>query len=79
MAQSFALLSAWVASPDRIGFVKFIVESYDGLATLSTASPESGEILLRFHPDQRDELLCLLRALGVVLVQPGGCLSKVCS
>lgn len=69
MKQSFSSLSARVASPDLIGFVKFIIESYDGLAILSTANPESGEIMLRFHPDQCDELLALLGALQVDVVQ----------
>lgn len=62
---SFSRLSARVATPDQIAFVKFILESYDGLAILSTADPKSGEILLRFHPGQRDELLALLSALDV--------------
>lgn len=62
---SFSRLMARVASPDQIAFVKFILESYDGLTILSTADPKSGEIILRFHPDQHDELLALLSALNV--------------
>ena len=61
----FSILMARVATPDQIAFVKFILESYDGLTILSTADPKSGEIVLRFHPDQRDELLALLNALQV--------------
>lgn len=57
----------------QIGFVKFIIESYDGLAILSTANPERGEILLRFHPDQREELLALLSALQVDCDPEVGC------
>jgi hypothetical protein len=67
MLQSFSHLYARVAGPEQIAFVKFIVESYDGLAILSTANPENGEILLRFHPAQRDELVDLLSALQVNL------------
>lgn len=62
---SFSRLMARVASPDQIAFVKFILEGYDGLTILSTSDPESGDIILRFHLDQRDELLAILSALKV--------------
>ena len=65
MTSSFASLSAKVHSPEQIGYVKFIIESYDGLAVLSTANPERGEILLRCHPGQVEELLALLSALRI--------------
>lgn len=69
MTKPFSSLVARVANPDRIAFVKFIVESYDGLAILSTVNPERGDVLLRFHPGQRDEVLSLLGALRCDLLK----------
>lgn len=51
-------------APARIGFVKFILEGYDGLAILSTITDQgNGNITLRFYPDQREELLAVLDEL----------------
>ena len=64
MNSSLALLRARL-DPVRIGFVKFILEGYDGLAVLSTADRNSGEITLRYHPGRRETLFCLLNELQV--------------
>ncbi len=64
MPLALALLPARIA-PERIAFVKFILEGYDGLAVLSTVDRTSGEMSLRFHPTRRDELLNLLDELSV--------------
>lgn len=47
-------------APERIAFVKFILEGYDNLVILSTADQASGDIILRFHPARRKELLSIL-------------------
>lgn len=52
-------------APERIGFVKFILEGYDDLAILSTADKDCGNIILRCHPDRHDELIAIMAALGV--------------
>lgn len=57
-------LAARVA-PERIAFVKFILEGYDDLAILSTADQASGDIIFRFHSARRDELLAILDNLQV--------------
>jgi hypothetical protein len=64
MTVGLALLPARVA-PDRIAFVKFILEGYDGLAILTTTDRTSGEIALRYYPARQDELLSLLKELRV--------------
>lgn len=56
-------------SSKRIGFMRFILEAYDGLAILSTTMDQgSGNIVLRFHPGRRDELLGLLSSLRSSLI-----------
>lgn len=67
MPLTLTQLSARV-SPARIGFVRFILESYDGLAVLSTTDPASGELVFRFYPAQHEELLALLADLGVTVI-----------
>jgi hypothetical protein len=59
MLQNLEQLSARIA-PERIAFVKFILEGYDNLAILSTSDQASGEIIIRFHSARRDELLAIL-------------------
>lgn len=60
-------------APERIGFVKFILEGYDDLAILSTADKDCGNIILRCHPDRYDELIAILVALGVGLGEGVSC------
>ena len=53
-------------APERIGFVKFIMEGYDGLAILSTIADQgNGNITLRFHPARRKELQGVLSNLQI--------------
>ena len=47
-------------SPGRIAYLKFIIEGYDGLATLSTLDAGQGEVVLRFPAELREELQALL-------------------
>jgi hypothetical protein len=64
MTVGLALLPARVA-PERIAYVKFILEGYDGLAILTTTDRTNGEIALRYYPARQDELLPLLDELQV--------------
>jgi hypothetical protein len=64
MESDLVRLRAWIA-PSRIAFVKYILEGYDNLAQLSTVDLASGEIILRFHPSNRQILLPLLDELLV--------------
>jgi hypothetical protein len=47
-------------SSDRIHYLKFILEGYDGLAILSTVDAEQGIVELRSPPETQDELKALL-------------------
>lgn len=51
-------------APNRIHFLKFILEGYDGLAVLSTIDRHDGIVELRYPPDLEDDLSTLLRDLG---------------
>ncbi|MDT8334811.1 MAG: DUF4911 domain-containing protein [Desulfurivibrionaceae bacterium] len=51
----------------RIAFLKFILEGYDGLATLTTIDRERGLVAMACFPDCREELVALLEALHITL------------
>ena len=51
-------------APNRIHFLKFILEGYDGLAVLSTLDRHDGIVELRYPPDLEEELSALLMDLG---------------
>ncbi|MEJ2032435.1 MAG: DUF4911 domain-containing protein [Deltaproteobacteria bacterium] len=51
-------------APDRIHFLKFILEGYDGLAILSTIDPHQGYVRLRYSDSAQDELRSLLLNLA---------------
>ena len=55
-------------SPSRIWYLKFILEGYDGLATLSTIDQEKGIVLLRFPESSQKILVALLERLAPALL-----------
>ncbi|MEA1933996.1 MAG: DUF4911 domain-containing protein [Thermodesulfobacteriota bacterium] len=50
-------------APNRIHFLKFILEGYDGLAVLSTIDSAKGIVLLRYPQEMEHDLVCLLEDL----------------
>ena len=48
----------------EISFLKFIIEAYEGLATLTTINPQQGLVVLRIAPDCEGEIDRVLSALG---------------
>jgi hypothetical protein len=50
-------------APNRIHFLKFILEGYDGLAVLSTLDPQQGLVRLRYPVEVKHEVFTLLREL----------------
>ena len=50
--------------PYEIHYLKFILEAYEGLATLTTLNSRTGLIQLAVPPGRRDSLESLLEALG---------------
>ena len=50
--------------PYEIHYLKFILEAYEGLATLTTLDSEKGLIQLAVPPGNKDSLRSLLEGLG---------------
>ncbi|MEW6218057.1 MAG: DUF4911 domain-containing protein [Thermodesulfobacteriota bacterium] len=61
-------------APERIGFLRFILEGYDGLAILTTQDNRLGIVEILVSPDQEAELLsllgCLAETIGWEQVEP---------
>jgi hypothetical protein len=47
----------------EIHFIKFIIEAYDGLATLTTIDPDLGVVLLSISPGCEDDVEMVLQDL----------------
>lgn len=62
----FALIN-----PEKIWFLKFILEGHDGLALLSTLKREQGVVRLTVHRSRYTELVQLLKALSPA-IRPAG-------
>lgn len=56
-------------SPERIHFLKFILEGYDGLALLSTVDARQGIVIIRYPPGIEIELKELLHNIGPQIVK----------
>ncbi|MCG6916949.1 MAG: DUF4911 domain-containing protein [Deltaproteobacteria bacterium] len=54
--------------PYEIHYLKFILEAYEGLATLTTLDSEKGLIQLAVPPGRKESLESLVEALGRELV-----------
>ena len=48
----------------EIGFLKFILEAYDGIATMTTIDARQGIVLLRIAPGCEKAVEAVLRELG---------------
>jgi hypothetical protein len=55
-------------TPDRIHFLKFILEGYDGLALLSTVDADQGIVEIRYPPEIEHDLRKLLHNIGPQIV-----------
>ena len=51
-------------APNRIHFLRFILEGYDGLAVLSTINAQTGMVLLRFPEEAKSDVLSLLEEMA---------------
>jgi hypothetical protein len=65
----FQRSSLWIyrVDPYEIHYLKFILEAYDGLATLTTLDPQEGLIQLAVPPGSVRSLEVLMAALSQVL------------
>jgi hypothetical protein len=48
----------------QIGLFRFILEAYDGIASLTTVDPDMGRVLLRVPPGREKEVDLLLAELA---------------
>jgi hypothetical protein len=53
--------------PEKIHFLKFILEGYDGLAVQSTIDPALGKIRLLCAPEVIEDLTHLLQVLEPII------------
>ena len=56
-------------SPDRIHYLKFILEGYDNLATLSTVNARQGLVGIRYLPESKKDLTDLLTEITSDIVK----------
>jgi len=56
-------------SPERIHFLKFILEGYDGLALLSTENAEQGLVTIRYPPEIESDLKDLLKSIEPQIIK----------
>ncbi len=57
--------------PDKIYFIKFIFEAYDGIAMLSTVNVSTGLIILRIAPGCKNEAEMIIKDLKkAILIEP---------
>ncbi len=46
--------------PRRIGYLKFILEGYDGMALVTTINAKAGDIIIRYPSFFHDDLLAII-------------------
>ena len=63
MSEKYCSLLRLKISPERIHFLKFILEGYDGMALLSTKDPEQGLIEVRYPAEIECDLIELLESI----------------
>ncbi len=56
-------------SPDRIHYLKFILEGYDGLAILSTVDAGLGIVEIHYPPEVENDLSGLLAEINPAIVK----------
>jgi len=56
-------------SPDKIHYLKFILEGYDNLATLSTVNARQGLVEIRYLPESKKDLTDLLTEITSDIVK----------
>jgi hypothetical protein len=54
----------YILSRKNIGYLRFILESYDGLVFMRTVDAKAGLIEVGYHPSRRDDALRLLQSLA---------------
>lgn len=55
-------------APCRIHFLLFILQGYDGLATITTLSPQEGLVVVKFSETVQNDLFILLNKMASTLI-----------
>lgn len=55
--------------PRRIGYLKFILEGYDGMALVTTMNAQEGRIVIRYSLSFHDDLLAVIADLSPLILQ----------
>lgn len=55
---------------DKIGFFKFLLEGYEGMAVLSTIDPQQGLVKVILPYSRYDEFIPFLDSISADLVDP---------
>ena len=64
-------------APERIYFLKFILEGYDGLASQSTVDAGAGMVEICYPPEMENDLQLLLAELKPVICQSSAKIQRV--
>lgn len=56
--------------PRRIGYFKFILEGYDGMALVTTINAKEGTIIIRYPSFFHDDLLSIIDDVTPLIFQP---------
>jgi len=56
-------------APDRIHYLKFILEGYDGMATLSTADARQGLVEIHYPSEIKRDLMDLLAEVSSEIIK----------
>jgi len=51
--------------PEKISFLRFILEGYDGVGILSTEDSRAGKVIIRHPKETKNDLLALLDSLKI--------------
>ncbi len=62
--QQRSALWIYQVDPHEIHYLKFILEAYEGLTTLTTLDPQKGLVQMAVPPGRHGSLEVLLEALG---------------
>jgi hypothetical protein len=56
--------------PKRIGYLKFILEGYDGMALVTTINAKEGAIIIRYPSFFHDDLMAIIGDVAPLILKP---------
>ncbi len=55
--------------PRRIGYLKFILEGYDGMALVTTINAKDGDIVIRYPASFHSELTAIIKDVSLLIFE----------